>query len=237
MQPGITRITVATAPLRKETAGRWAARGGGGTPAILNSSDLSAGPREVKAAALRLQGRASRAEGQTEGKPATRVSALGRKVGAGRATRPALSPGSTPGSQATQEKPPPPPCSCPPRGQTRLLEGVLTSTPGFTAQVNVSGGGCPQRTITKVKCKLRLFRDHRAPAHTERRLQQRPRGSNHRESWQDCPHFPDEEIKSRKVARLGNRLRLDGPQQQGQDRALCWQSHHVTTPLGGRPGE
>lgn len=68
MQPGITRITVATAPVRKETAGRWAAPGGGGAPAILNSSDLSAGPREARAAALQLQGRASRAEGQTAGK-------------------------------------------------------------------------------------------------------------------------------------------------------------------------
>ena len=83
IQPGITRITAATAPVRKETAGQWAARGGGGTPTILNSSDSSAGPKEARAAALRLQGRASRAEGQTAGKPATRVSALGRKAGAG----------------------------------------------------------------------------------------------------------------------------------------------------------
>lgn len=49
--------------------------GGGGTPAVLNNSDSSTGPEAA--------GRASRAEGQTAGKPAIRVSAPGRKVGAG----------------------------------------------------------------------------------------------------------------------------------------------------------
>ena len=76
IQPG----AVAAAPVRKETAGRWASRGRGGTPAVLNSSDSSAGPEAA--------GRALRAEGQTAGKSATRVSVPGRKVGGSREGRP-----------------------------------------------------------------------------------------------------------------------------------------------------
>ena len=68
IQPG----AVAAAPVRKETAGRWASRGRGGTPAVLNSSDSSAGPEAA--------GRALRAEGQTAGKPATRWSATPRSL-------------------------------------------------------------------------------------------------------------------------------------------------------------
>lgn len=236
IQPGITRITVATAPVRKETAGQWAARGGGGTPTILNSSDSSAGPKEARAAALRLQGRASRAEGQTAGKPATRVSALGRKAGAG--------PGK--GDQARPEP------------------GVHPRLPGHSGEAPAPSLLLPTQRTDSPPGRRSHFHPwlHSASEHVQRWLSakdynengiqtpsaQGPPGSsphgappatapNHRESWQDCPHFPDEEIKSRKVARLGNRLRLDGPQQQGQDRALCWQSHHATTPLGGGPGE
>ena len=165
----------------------------------------------------------------------------------GRATRPALSQalpaascrlGSTPGSQATQEKPPPP---------SLLLSTQRTDSPPgrrshfrpplHSASEHVAGGRGPQRTLTRTKCKLGLLRDHWAPAHTASCLQQRPRGSSHRESWQDCPHFRDEEIKSRKVASPGHRLGLDRP--SGKARTGHCVGEATTSPpaLGGRPGE
>lgn len=158
VQPG----AVTAALVRTETARRWAAQGGGGTPlhAVLNSSDWRAGPREARAAALRLQGeprgprvrlRESQRESECarqEGRSRSRAGRPGPpQPGAARGllqagVRPPL-----PGHSG--EAPAPLPASCPPRGQTRLLEGFLTSTPGFTVQVNMPSGGCPQRTIMK----------------------------------------------------------------------------------------